>query len=137
MSKGEYGPKKVQVRSAAELAAAGITPLPELRFRADAPSVVSEGALTVDEALQQLQASEKGAVVVRGPDGEPEGVLVSPGRYLNFAGFAMRQENLLQVPGPRGRMPVEDVFIDTMTEQVDPDQPWGGPGNPVLPLPPQ
>lgn len=124
-------------RTGAELAAAGITPLPELRFRADAPSVVSEGAVTVDEAVRQLQASEKGVVVVRGPDGEPEGVLVSTGRYLNFAGFAMRQEHLLRVPGPRGRVPIEDVFIDTMTEQVDLNQPWGGPGNPVLPLPPQ
>jgi hypothetical protein len=123
-----------------ELEARDISSLPELRFRADAPSVISDGGSDLDVALQQLQRGEiqlPDAMVVRGSDGEPKGVLVSTKRYFQLAASVMRQEDLLRADGPRGPMPVESAFVRTMTEQVDPNQPWGGPDNPVLPLDPQ
>ncbi len=90
----------------------------------------------LDDTLRQLSAEEiPGARVVRDRDGKPRGVLVSTDMYLSMAAMAMKQPDLLQVERPRGRAPREEVFVWTMTEQVNPNQPWGGPGNPVGPNP--
>jgi hypothetical protein len=138
MSKASEVARRLRERtlSPEQLAERGHAPLPKLRLRSDAPSVEAEGVPILAEALQRLPSEESGALVIRGTDGEPKGVILSPERYFELVGTLLRQNQHLQDIGPWGFIPTEESFAATLTEQVDLNEPWAAPGNPIRPMRP-
>jgi hypothetical protein len=95
---------------------------PELRVRANAPTVIVDSNTVTEAVIGQLKATTNG-VVLRGQDGEARAVVLSPERYADLAGAMIKAEG--KFVGSEGRLrPQSEELESLMVEQVDPTTEW-------------
>jgi hypothetical protein len=97
--------------------------LPELRLRADTPTIEIDETTPVVQALARLGMEATETLALREPSGEPTAIVLSVERYLQLASQEIARARL--VGGTDGRTaPEEDAFSRTHVEQINPNDTW-------------
>jgi hypothetical protein len=98
--------------------------LPELRLRANTPTVDINETTSVGAALTRLEGEQGGTLALREPSGEPKAIVLSVERYLQLVSKEINSAP--KVGALDGRvMPTDDAFANAHVEQVNPAESWG------------
>lgn len=111
-------------RSPSPESVAAMSPrVPELRLRADAPSLEINGSTLVSNAVAQLRSETVGAIVLREPGAEPTAVVMPVERYLELVGTELVNDSPKEARGG-GLAPRAAALEAVYVEQVDPSGTW-------------
>jgi hypothetical protein len=96
---------------------------PEVRVRADTPTIEVANATPVGTVLDRLGQDGHG-VVLRDSDSTPQAVVLTPERYAELAGCEIESEDLFQATLGDTIEPDTHALEELMIEQVDPAAEW-------------
>lgn len=101
----------------------GLRPVrPDVRVRADAPSIEGDNATALGAVLERLHGDA--GVVVRDHSGTPKAVVLSPERYAVLASCEVESEERFHATLERTIEPDPAALKELMIEQVDPATEW-------------
>jgi hypothetical protein len=100
---------------------------PELRLRADAPSVTVDDTMRAQEVTERLQADDTELIALRDSEtGKVTAVALPLARYLQLVGTELAAEPFNKEATLDGRIvPSDDAFAASYVEQVNPADSWG------------
>jgi hypothetical protein len=101
--------------------------MPELRLRADVPTVDIDATIGITDAVEQLRESQLGLIALREPDGNSTAVVISTERYLELAGKELASDSNKVGTLDGDLAPSESAFATSHVEQVDPNAMWTRP----------
>jgi hypothetical protein len=106
-------------------------PRPELRLRADTPSIDANGEISAQDLLSHITPREYG-VALRDPDGTVRAMVVPLDRYIELASGTIAGDDHTEIDqteavpgGMRPRVQARPASLEALNvEQIDPQAEW-------------
>jgi hypothetical protein len=99
--------------------------VPELRLRADAPTVEVDATTTARDVLERVQSQDVGSVALRDSTTGVTAVVMPVERYLELVGGELAHDPLNKEAGLNGTItPTEAALVASHVEQINPHDTW-------------